>query len=512
MNSYDECPRSRCPHAPQCPVLQFREAVPFAPVVGLTQERFYLLRQDDLSSVLTRIGQDGLPHPRRFVIFDEKFEMAPAVRMSIKEIHDASTEFTKLISQMDASDTRVRTLQQMLSYSVERVFQNIRQLQRPPDRIDIPVGFLRLSEQDYIDERKAYEKFRSLIFEKHRQYLSKPLSAVLAVMDCLYNGESCLFTKASGFSIFWIERPQLHFGQCQTVILDATAQVDYDYLNLEHVRFLERVPKSSERTVRFHLYTHRDMNASRSTMDKNAWKLPAMAEFTAELVRKAKGKVFLFCYKKQTETLVAELCEQLTKEDFSTILLTPDRENPTKLIIPYLDGNNGSNAFKDATTVILLGYPRLPPEDYLARATAAYGPDQLALELAQIPETQLLDRQFTLWDIPSVDIYETHHLAARLEQEIYRCAQRKPDFKGIIDIHLLYPPEDTMKILLERISGKVYTYEETPDCVARQKGVTRRYEDGPTSLGRLLQFVNQWDGHKVRVSDMREDLGISPSV
>ena len=47
-----------------------------------------------MSSVLMRIGQDGLPHPRRFIIFDEKFEMAPAVKLSMKEINEASTEFT----------------------------------------------------------------------------------------------------------------------------------------------------------------------------------------------------------------------------------------------------------------------------------------------------------------------------------------------------------------------------------------------------------------------------------
>lgn len=511
VNSYDECPRSRCPYAAQCQVLQFREAAPFAPVVGLTQERFYLLRQDDLSSVLTRMGQDGLSHPRRYIIFDEKYEMAPAVKLSMKEINEASTEVTKLIPQVDASDTKVRTLQQRLSYSVERPFQQLRRQQRSPDGVDIPVGFLTLSEQDFVAERIAYSDFRSQIFEKHRQYLSKPLSAVLSVMDCLYDGESCLFTKTNGFSIFWIEQPQLHFGQCQTIIFDATAQVDHDYRDLEAVRFLEGVPKRSERTVRLHLYTHRDMNVSRAVIGNN-WKLSAMAEFTAELVRKAKGKVFLCCYKNQAETLAASLREQLAEEDFSKILLTPDREDPTKLIIPYLDGNNGSNAFKDAATVILLGYPRLNPETYLARAAAAYGPNQLAQELAQIPEQQLLDKQFMPWDIPSVRTYAAHHLAARLEQEIYRCAHRKPDFKGIIDIHLFYPPKDAMDILLKRIPGEVHPYKETPDCVARQKGGTRLYENEPTGFGRLLRFVNQWDGHRVRVCDLREELGISPSV
>ena len=69
-----------------------------------------------------------------------------------------------------------------------------------------------------------------------------------------------------------------------------------------------------------------------------------------------------------------------------------------------------------------------------------------------------------------------------------------------------------MKILLERIPGEVYTYKDLPSCIARQKGASRLYKDGPTSFGRLLQFVDQWDGHKVRVSDMREDLGISPAV
>ena len=99
-----------------------------------------------------------------------------------------------------------------------------------------------------------------------------------------------------------------------------------------------------------------------------------------------------------------------------------------------------------------------------------------------------------------------------MEQEIYRCAHRKPDFTGIIDIHLCYPPKDTMDILLSRIPGEVYTYKDLPSCVARQKGAARRFEDGPTSLGRLIQYIDQWDGHRVQVCNLRDELDISPSV
>ena len=132
--------------------------------------------------------------------------------------------------------------------------------------------------------------------------------------------------------------------------------------------------------------------------------------------------------------------------------------------------------------------------------------------LSNIPEEDLLASSFNPLDLPSVREYVAHHLAARLEQEIYRCAQRNPGFTGEINIHLFCPPQDVLTILQERISCEIVYDDTLPVCVAQRKGMVRQYDGSSTSFGRLTQFLDRWDGSPIEVSALRDQLDISPAV
>lgn len=507
VDSYTECPRSRCPYATQCPIRTFSEKAPYVPVLGLTQERFYLLREDDLSLVLKRKGPDGNLHSRRYLLFDEKFRMAPVIALSIAQINEASTALNDAIQKYEVKDARVRGLQQRLNYAVLQPFQDIQKKQRTESGQDIPVGFLRLS----VDEREkwsAYEEFKGAILTENGRFTSKPLSAVFSVMDSLYKDEDALFTKTNGFCIYRIDPPQIHFGDCQTIIFDATAEVDSDYQHLPNKEILSGMPKSKRRNVVIHAHTDSNLNVSKRAMN-TPWKLPALADYVAELILDTDKLTFLCTYKSAAVELADILRTQLSPVDFGRILLMPNREMPT---LPYFNGTNGSNIFKDAELVIILGYPRLDPSTYLAFACAAYGMGRIAKELSNIPEEDLLASSFNPLDLPSVREYVAHHLAARLEQEIYRCAQRNPGFTGEINIHLFCPPQDVLTILQERISCEIVYDDTLPVCVAQRKGMVRQYDGSSTSFGRLTQFLDRWDGSPIEVSALRDQLDISPAV
>lgn len=181
-------------------------------------------------------------------------------------------------------------------------------------------------------------------------------------------------------------------------------------------------------------------------------------------------------------------------------------------MIPYFNGTNGSSIFKDAEMVIMLGFPRLDPATYLAFTCAARGSARIAAELKEIPEEKLLSRSFNPLELPSVRDYVAHHLAARLEQEIYRCAQRNPGFTGEISIHLFCPPGDVLDILRERIPGNIICDSGVPDCIAYWKGAIRQFDGGSTSFGRLTRFLDEWDGAPLHVSEIQKKLGISSAV
>lgn len=187
--------------------------------------------------------------------------------------------------------------------------------------------------------------------------MNKSLAAVFFVMDYLYSGETALFTKTNGFCIYRIDPPQLHFGNCQTIIFDATAEVDNDYQCLDKITILSGTPKSKSRSINIYVHTSSDLNVSKNSM-KTSWKLPAFAEYIAELIKNSEKIVFLCTYQSISAELTDRLRELLSGSDFRRILLMPDKEPP---MLPYFNGTNGSNVFKDAEMVIMLGFPRWTP-------------------------------------------------------------------------------------------------------------------------------------------------------
>lgn len=515
VNSFEECCPNSCPYVHDCKLRIFRQQAFLAPIVGLTQERFAMLRESgSLNSVLYRTDEIGRFRPRRYLIFDEKFPMAQINTLDKDCIDCASMEFSELIGKKSAADSQVRSLQQSLAYHIEQPFQALRRslcIQTESGNRDIQAGFCVLSpEYAKEDRRHAFQHFSDFVLCQRKQYATRHLRTALAVMAALYNGEPCLFSKTNGFAITDIVPPPLQYGESQSIIFDATAQVDRDYLCLENTKFSKGFPQRSQCHLTVHIYTHRDLNVSKQAMNK-PWKIPALSQFAASLVKDTRQDVFLCSYKNCSDAFADILRKTLHAKDYQHILLMPDREHDT---IPYFGGTNGSNLFNSATTVFMLGYPRLNPRDYLIHACSAYGKMQLGEELSGIPPEQLTSKDLNiLYSIPSVQAYVAHHLAARLEQEIYRCALRNPDFTGKIDVYLFCPPTDMLNILLPRLqAADIIYHEELPPCVEVERRSARRYESGQTSYGRLVQFLASWNGTEISVRQLRDDLGISAAV
>lgn len=118
-----------------------------------------------------------------------------------------------------------------------------------------------------------------------------------------------------------------------------------------------------------------------------------------------------------------------------------------------------------------------------------------------------------LRELPSLKRYESMHIAARLEQEIYRCALRNHVCNEDINIFLFAPSESVWKLLHERFPGsRVNAIDALPACFAQHKNRTRIYDGKPTAYHRLSDFIASWDGEPIKSSVLRENLEISQSV
>lgn len=514
VHHFAACSPASCPYASSCEMLTFKRQAPMVPIIGLTQKRFEILRRSgNLDTVLYRENSTGR-YPRRYLIFDEKFQMAQIDTLDMDLIERASAECSKLIEKPYVTDSQVRSFQQNISFHITKPFQTLRGKYRLPKESggnDIQAGNCSLQTGDEVWEgRDGYYNFRDYTTESQRRYPIPSLAEAFSVMDHLYSSGSCLFSKTNNFVISRIHPPQIHYGTCQTIIFDATAQVDEDYHSLEQSKFLSDMPQRTASDVMFHIFTNSKLNVSKQAM-KTVWKIPAFSQLIAELIDNTKGDIFLCTYKAWAKELADALQNALSPDDFKRILLMPSIDCPNTL--PYLGGTNGSNCFHTATTVFMLGYPRLNPQEYLIRACAAYGSDVIKADLEQIPPERLVQRNSNdLYNMPSMKRYIAHHLAARLEQEIYRCAIRNPDFDGQIQVYLFCPPEDMLEILLRRIPGEIDYHDELPPCVEVQKGIARNYGDKGTSFSRLSDFIKNWDGAPIHVQALQENLQISKAV
>lgn len=509
---YDQCRRYACPYSEHCRLLSFQQQAPYAPVVGLTQERFVLLREAGaLDKILRRTFlSDQVTLPRRFLIFDEKITMAQTSTLNKPVIDQASTEIERLIRQGELSDSQARSLQMQLSICIDMPFQRLRKEAEQSQTQDHPAPFMGwCTPEDDPQRREQYNTFRRWVCSRRGIPRIAALNQVFSVMDLLYAGVSCPFCRSDGFTILRAIPPQLGWDGCQTILFDATAPVDEDYAGLTNCRFLDDVPREEGGSVTLTVYRNPSMGVSKSALQGSSWKLTAFTRLAEQLVREAKGPVFLCSYQMHAEFLAEQFSRRLQPEDFDKLYRMSGRNVPT---LPYFNGTNGSNDFHQATTVILLGYPRLDPVSYLTSACAAYGEEAVRRQWEEAEASSCHPVQPTA--LPLAQRYIAHHLAARLEQEIYRCAIRNPGNQKPVTIHLFCPPEEVLAILESRLPSPSCRVEitEVPASFAEVRDARRQYKGKPTSRARFLAFLEDWDGAFISTAELRKTLEISSAV
>ena len=508
VGGYEDCDRLRCPYAAECPLKELETQAPHAYILGLTQARFYGMRRDGtLDSLLFRETGQGTV-PRRFVIFDEKPELMEICELDTQKINSASTALEKLVADNRLRDDRACTLQAGLNFHISRRVQELRRSTRieragctPQDEL---AGFCSLADQT--DAKDNYLHFRESL-ERRRDLTTKELKDCLSVLDQLYQGPPVLFCKSGGFTLYAIRDGMAELQDRQILIFDATAPVDGDYRQRQDLQWMPSSPPANMGMVTFHLFRHERLNVSKSAL-KNPRVREAMCRLADEIIARYPGQTFLCSYQ-QFARFIAENLQENTR---AQIKMMPDKSPDC---VPYFGGTNGSNAFNDCTNVILLGYPRLEPKTYLARTYATQGED-FRLELERVAEAERWkDRPWKdgLRCLPQVSEYECRHLAASLEQEIYRCALRNPDCESDIHVFLFCPPERVWELLHQRFWGcKMEEYEDLPDCVEAVRARAGIYGGHPTAYAKLAEFLEAWDGAEVKVFDLKKRLGITDSA
>lgn len=499
--SFDQCPRDNCTYAVSCDVLRFGELAGQAFVLGVSQARFDLLRKGNALDGL--LYQDENTHPR-ILIFDEKFEFAPLYHLTQTTLDAASSQLERLITQRDLKDRRVFEKQRWTTTLLQRPFSLLRERtcieldETIKAMADIPYGLCSLMDADNA-EKERFGQFRDYLNGSGRAFRTPALSEAVEVIDRLYRGE-CLFTKLGAFTILGADEPQISFGDSLTLVFDATAQVDGDYKFLNAEMLPQSKPRHMEK-LRLHVYTSADMNVSRLAMRKS-WKIPGFCALTEDILRRYDGKMFLTTYK----DLAAEIPKLLDPQALSRLLL--DGET-----CPYFGGTNGSNDFNEASLVMLLGYPRLSPQIYLERAFVYWGRagirEQVQEQMVQWSPLNVQQRPDLHTQLPLTMAYEVYHLAARLEQEIYRCQLRNAVCDKVVHVFLFAPPQALYDRLGKRFRGAMSVHENlTPSCIVQAQANAKTYAGQSTVYARFAAWLSGWDRAPTPLSSILHDTDI----
>ena len=502
--AYDDCVPIECSYAESCPIVHSTAKGHTTLITGITQARFlrYRRSEDSMHRMMYRTFR-GVEIPRRFLFFDEKFEMAEILNLSKEGLNIFSNSFEQFSSTQNMPDNKIAALQSKLTFGFTKFFDRLRWKLRLEDangrKRDFPFGFCTLREDE--EAIAGFKDFCICLFDLHlEKSLISEGDECMAVMLALVK-EDCLFIKTNGFRMIRISSPGLSFGRAQMLIFDATASVDGDYKYLENSVIYEKHPDQKFDNLNFHLFTHPGCNVSKTAL-RSPEKQAGIRKLIDEIAENSVGKIFLSSYKEQSRTL------------FHNDI--PDRFCQVDGKLPYYGGTNGSNDFRDCRTVILLGWPRLKPDDFFINCFAAWGEhgfrDIIEETFEEFQQNGIPDDP--LRQLPMLKEYEARYLTARVEQEIYRSAIRLPGCSDKIHVYLFCPPEGVWPLLRERFPGcREDIINTLPDCMKTAKGRGRKYQGEPTAYDRFAAFMEAWQGTEISVAALRDRvLHISKAV
>ena len=163
VTDYSQC-SERCAYVGECPLKALEETSQSAYILGVTQARFYALRQNGLlDQLLLREREGDRPVPRCWIIFDEKPELFRIDALSTGVLNSLSNRFESLVTQKRLSDQKTCSMQSGLGFHVGKPLQELRRstvISVPgQSQKDELAGLCTLSPEG--GERRDYIKFRT---------------------------------------------------------------------------------------------------------------------------------------------------------------------------------------------------------------------------------------------------------------------------------------------------------------------------------------------------------------
>lgn len=492
----------------------------YCPVLLMTTQRYFSLGMEEIREYLSWGEHDE--HKRRLVLIDEKPELYFQCDLSLSLLNQFETAFVDSVNMLDL-EARLNILQywsvstgtfinhwismnnlfpQMKQYMLITGYDNEQEKDllitegMSPDDIEFVEnanGFVHA----HFDPQENFRKF--ILQNRYSIYQASKIDPVKIFHAFqLYNDRCRLYCsrsqsnggKARYYSTIENQKPKLTDIDAKVIILDATADISFDYQQ-DYLRFDFEDCRPYERKI-----PNLHIKLVKHQFSRKRAKTVTMKEFERfeSFVKAYSGEesICIFTYKTLLETLAA---------DFDG-----DDETGTPVRRDYLGNLKGRNDFQEYNVFVQVGLNYRPPSYYLSILIEQ---DPKLRETLLSPENfQNLGDVRIIEEFMESDTYKSavlNDLLADIEQNIFRSRIRDANYDGDIQYYLFFDYDleinrGLKELIYDRFQRKygadIECIDPTP-YMSVQKVKNRKQKKGPTNPQKVYAFLESLEDASV---------------
>lgn len=483
------CSPTECPYYGKCKMSYQKQQQVYSPILLMTNAR---LKQygEKIDEYRTWIDREKKERVRDIVIIDEK----PLIIDNYRIDTNLFSMLKKTVEEAKTNGTDATTTKEYLLSEINQAEQDVFNLRLELSQYRNCI-YCGSKESVFTDE--FWNRWQSIIGYKNTELLHA--IEKMFTQGALWCGAEIPYFKTLGIKNF-------NYDGFKTYIFDATAELDPDYED-KRFQYLNIDDYKNYENITFHIYKNKNMNMSKTALDpkKNSWKNMAVAKW---INNNFTDKTYVVTYKVNVKFISEHL-----KDLGIIIFLDKDEEKP---VIPHFGDTKGSNEFKDARSMVQVGWNKAPSDEYLAQCLSR----KTVLEKLFEPQDDKITRTARLFEnvngrfkkYDEVNIYMWRKLAVDFEQEVFRTCVRDFFADNAVDIYIFMPDSKVISLIRQRFKKcRVIEYNSIPEEFQQEKILGRQTPDGnDNKLQAIIKWLKyEWDGSKISVKDIKDKFQIS---
>lgn len=476
---YEEgmCSTSKCEFFWECKISYQTIKQRYSPILMMTNARFFQLSEIDLREYREWIDNNGEKCLRNIILIDEKPKLVENKEVKKSIIYDLLKE----VDSLDRGFTQIKGYLKNILDEAIRQFDYLEEIYPKEVSNDLHVfkGETSLITDEFVHVWKEYFQFNKL-------------DEVKSLKDFFSTG-GLVCSTSKIFKIKTLGSRILNYPEFKTFIFDATCELDPEYYG-DRFQYLDIKDFKDYKNLNIHYIN--ELNFSKNNLKKNLWLLDSVASW---INGNFKENVFLVTYMDFHKKLDEKL------KDNSLII----RNNES---IPYFGMTKGSNLYRSAKDMVMVGWWKMPTDEYIAQYLSTHLNKEMLMSKWKMDEHHVIDFSNINGVFSDLELEEFRlcKMMVDFEQEVFRTKVR--DFGCSEEVNIwIFNPEDRIKDLIKQRFPKCKMIKHDSPFEFQEGKTLNRKSKGANKIQLLINWFKKWDGTPVPTEEIRTKFEISKS-